>query len=208
MANINNTTNDTLISGSYYADAIVNRGENVTIDGGLGNDVISLSGSKQVVKYSGSNDTIYGLGDDDIIRLTNTFSNYPIWANVKFSGSDIVLRAYDDTSLTLKNAVGKKFKMIDDDGTNLFMSTDGVTISNESDYAFYFAPYLENAVTKNIVIKSGDHIELSGIDNVTVMSIGGDDLISLGGLKNFIVYEYGNDTIYGLGDNDTVKPHE
>ncbi len=141
--------------------------------------------------------------------LTNDFREHPLWANATVSGSDIILRAGDEVSLTLKNAVGKKFKMIDADGTNLFVSADGVTISNDLNRDWEFTPYLENAVTENIVVNSGtgnDTITLPNVANGTIMSSGGNNRInfSAGSSDNY-KSGYGNNAKVQTGaGNDEI----
>ena len=74
MANISNSTSNTLIDGSSGADYIENKSYNVTIFAYNGNDTISNSGSSYVEKIyinaGKGNDSIYSSGSDYCDYLT------------------------------------------------------------------------------------------------------------------------------------------
>ena len=94
--NDNNDNNDTIIVGSSANDSIYNSGGNcVSISGGAGNDLISLSGDyydKAFIQYNAGdgNDTIEGLNSDDTLKITGAeFTSVA-------SGSDLIISFGND----------------------------------------------------------------------------------------------------------------
>ncbi|MBR1580600.1 MAG: hypothetical protein IJ668_08900 [Selenomonadaceae bacterium] len=51
MSDINNVTNNKVITGTFDDDVIINLASNVTIEGSYGNDTIYLNGSNQLLHY-------------------------------------------------------------------------------------------------------------------------------------------------------------
>ncbi len=199
MAEIRNTTNNTLISGSNDADTIKNSGSNVTVEANEGDDVVSLAGSKQVVKYSGGNDTIYGLGDNDTI--SGSFS-YDEWKG-SVSGNDAVLYLgyYDeesgeyiadgDYSLTFKDAAKKKFTIISGETTYVVPPT-GLTLAGSST-ATNITNFWDNVTINGSAVNTGLTVHNKG-SNVSIKSGSGDDIfdIAYSGLINNVSIDAGD----------------
>ena len=99
---INNTLDNSLVAGSADADSIYNSGTNVTIDGGAGNDLVSLNNSyatnawivynegdgNDTIDYSSGNATIQ-IASGELKSITST------------DGKNLLLHVGDDTITVL-----------------------------------------------------------------------------------------------------------
>ncbi len=70
--------------------------QNVTIDGGKGDDFIANSGEKTLIKYSGGNDTISGFDVDDTLKIASGTMN----SVVTTDGNNLFLKVGNDTITT------------------------------------------------------------------------------------------------------------
>lgn len=101
-----NYGSEVLINGDDDDNTLSNCAFNVTLTGGKGDDVISLRGSEQTIKYAPNdgNDTIYGVGSNDRLLIAESPFDTVV------DGNDVVVKV-DTGSITLKNAVGKNVRV-------------------------------------------------------------------------------------------------
>lgn len=115
MANISNSTANTLVKGTSSADSIVNSAQNVTIHGGKGNDTVTGSSNGEVFQFrsDGGNDVITNFGANDTLYISaGSLSTYYADGNdliigakgAKYSGTVRLKDAADDL---IKVKVGK-----------------------------------------------------------------------------------------------------
>lgn len=118
------------IKGGEGNDSIENYGYNVLIDGGAGNDLISLSSDASLtfIKYAAGDgsDTIIGFDSDDTLKIGG--GNY----STQVSGDDVVITV-GDGSITLVDAANLEFLNIADDRPS--WSLEGTTAT----YGDWFA---------------------------------------------------------------------
>lgn len=106
--------NDTIINGDNTAF----NGNNATIDGGAGDDIIDNSWGKNVlIKYSGGNDSIGGMHTDFYANSTLQIATGTMNSVITTNGSDLFLSVGKST-MTLSSAVdyADKLNIIDAKG--------------------------------------------------------------------------------------------
>ena len=184
---INNSANNTLISGSTHNDTITNSGSKVTIKAYGGNDSITLyyrtdNESKNVTLDAGDgNDSIYaggtynsvdaGLGNDSI---------YAHGSHQTISGG-----AGDDT---IKG----------NHGTNKLYGNGGNDLINITTY--WSNTLSGGAGSDTLAVEGGNYHSISGGT--------GNDKISLGSATNSTIFYAdgdGNDTVWGFNSTDTLS---
>ena len=94
------------LNASTGDDEILNDGNNVSIDGGAGNDTLTGGDGNDVFIYNAGKDVIADYATSDKISLGMTVSKSSI------SGSDVIF-TIGNSSLAVKNAKGKTLSMID-----------------------------------------------------------------------------------------------
>ena len=219
---ISNSSSNTLINGTSYADSIFNSGSNVTINAGQGNDTVRLDGSNQVVQYKAGdgNDTLYGFDANDTVNITDG-SQY----STAKSGSDVLV-SLSSGSLRIK----------DIDSTNVNVSGGshkavGITLSNDTSSTVVNGTALKDSITnsaRNVTINAGADNDIiinnggrsvslnAGAGNDSIINSGshsyinggaGNDDITLNGDQNVIEYAAGdgNDYVVGYSSTDTVR---
>jgi Ca2+-binding RTX toxin-like protein len=195
---------NTSITGSGNADKIINSGAKVTIAGGKGNDIISLSSAAKnnVISYSNGDgkDIIYGLTADDTIKIAKGM------AATSTSGDDVIFTV-GKGKITVKGAKNKTFSYSDaegnktystvvapspDDGGDYKVSNDGKGITLSSSYAEKSFDVSE--------VRGGNAIVTINASLTNGLDITGNDK------ANYIIGGKGNDTIDGGNDkeNDTL----
>ena len=149
-----------------------------------GDDVISLSGAKEIVEYTSGNDTIYGYDEDDTVRINSWKSDY------KKDGNNFILYDNNDT-LTFAGVGDKKITLVDTDDETLFAMPGGTTVKSDSDIR-----YLENHIDGNTIQtdKTVEQIKNYAID-VLIKGSAGDDKINGNGSNVTIDAGAGDDRI-------------
>lgn len=172
------------IQGGEGKDTIISEGYNAILNGGKGDDVISLHGASiegSIIQYDvgDGNDIICGLSETSSIRITSG-EEY----SLEDSGDDVILKV-GENELTI---VG---------GKNL----------SEINVGNYEITPLDISNDENDTLIAGtelaDTIENSG-SNVTVNSAQGDDNLINSGEYGSINGSAGNDTITNSGENSKL----
>ena len=178
-----NMTDNISLRGTKYDDTITNSGSDVTIDGGKGDDLISLTSDAgdNVIEYTqgDGNDTIYGFNDTDRLSI----SGAPFTAHK--SGDDIIVTV-DEENITLVDAASLS-------STLDIVNQKGVT-----------SDLIINSTNNTLVTGTDedDHIINSGT-TVTIQGYGGDDYIENNVDSSVTAAEFGNSIDAGTG-NDTI----
>jgi hypothetical protein len=225
---------NTAITGSSNADKITNSGAKVSITGGKGNDIISLSSAAKnnVISYSNGDgkDIIYGFDSNDKLKIAGT-------AKVTTSGNDVVFTV-GKGKITVKNAKNKTFSYSDaggtktystvapspDDGEDYTVKGKGITLSSsyakdifnvtEIDGGDALVTIDASAVTQKIRVKGNELANKIIGSNAGGTLDGGkgkvsDTLKGGNGADIFVYYDGdGNDVISGYKENDTIKIEE
>ena len=231
---ITNTNDGVIINAVDGADTIINGGNQVYIDGGAGNDKISLSTDSENNTLIGgkSNDTIYTNGKGNLIQYATGDGKDTI---VGFSGDDSI----QITSGTISKSVKSGSNMIFGVGTGSITIKDGATMNLKvtdniiTPIPIYptTTPYADKytntdagatiyAVAGNDTLintandtwldggKGNDKISLSSDSkNNTLVGGKGNDTIYTNGKGNLIQYATGDgkDTIVGFGYDDSIQ---
>ena len=174
--------NDTSIVGSKNKDSITSNGSNLSIKGGNGNDVISLSSAAKnnvIVYNSGEgNDTIYGLDDNDTLKIaTGTTS-------VTTKGNDVIFTV-GNGKITVKGGVGKTINYVDKNGENTYPKSKSVTLTED---------YAKKTYTMGKELRT---LDASAVQRD--LEITGNEFM------NKLIGGAGNDTLIGGKSNDTLK---
>ena len=181
MADINNSDNNTLISGTSEADSIENSGSNVTINADAGNDSISSWANSVTMDGGADDDSIINDGENVSISGgagNDTIESFSAANNSTLSGGDgvDVMHNYG-SNVTIDGGAG------DDEIANF----------GDTDESF---PY-----GLNVSINGGEGNDLIKNDGGTNLTIGGgagdDQIYNASDSKNYYVYNEGegNDTI-------------
>ena len=203
-----------LIDGGAGNDTLNMQGNYSTIKGGAGNDEIGGGGAYKLIQYANGdgNDTIYNLGDDDTLQLTDG-SSY----STAVSGSDVLVTV-GSGRLTLIDAASEVINIVmanfnsstvlngDAQDNKLYNVGSSVTASGGAGNDF-----IKNVGSRS-VIRAGagnDTIENGGFGS-TVEGGNGNDFIVSGLLieanGNSTTTFYGNNAVIDAGaGNDTVS---
>ena len=202
---VDNSANNTLITGTAYNDTIYNSGRRVTINGLAGDDYIandidsSVTVASQVanlIDAGAGNDTIYnhhsyhptllgGDGNDSIV----VNKGHRIFADGG-AGNDSIIGQTTDNGDSSDWAMGGYATILGGDGND------------------YISPFYSNNATINGG-SGNDTIIMMGADS-TINGASGDDQISLGTADSVnVLINYasgdGNDLINGFTENDTLN---
>lgn len=190
---ITNSGSNVSISGGAGNDLITlsSGADSVTVNGGAGNDIVTIEGSGKhhLFEYASGdgNDVIYGLGASDTIKITSGSIS-----SAEFSGSDYVLTVGKGT-ITLKDAVGgSTFTTVDSDGTSATATIP--TIWQGTKAAETYATTADGYTVQGMA--GNDTLTVS---HSSVYADGGDgaDIISVNGSNTGVI-------IYGGAGNDTL----
>ena len=201
--NLTQQTFGNIVLGTEEADTLNNNQNDVIIRPLSGNDVISLSGSRQLIDYSTGYDTIYGLKDGDTIRLDEG-----VFSSQSINGSDVVyvgeiweMEGDEDDytvisgdGLTLKDAADKKYTMISSDGKTIYVPPAGLTLPSGTG--------IEKIESRwsNVAIKTDDAVDIELHRNdVTVQGGNGALDISAGGVLGASIKNGSGDDQIGMG---------
>ena len=171
---------DTIID-DYISGTNVNYGN--TLNGGAGNDVISVSTrNRYAIQYSqgDGNDTITGLNENDTLHITS--GNI---SNSVASGNDVVLTVGTGT-ITLKDAAGQSIYL-----------KQGTTAAKVVTLPTTVNPYYVEGT--NVA----DYIE-NTLNGATINALAGNDTIDNRGDEVSINAAAGNDCIYNRAVNVTI----
>lgn len=191
---INNTVNNTMISGTDFRDSISNSGNQVTIQALDGNDVISNSGASVKVDGGVDSDKIYNTGSNVTINGGN--------------GNDSIINSYSTSTASVSGFYGNYASINGGDGNDTIENyCSDVTINGDSgnDYIYNYG--------NNVTINGGtgdDTIMLSG-GNATYQYNEGDgndviigfttsDTLVIGSTSSE-TFLSGNDWIFTVGEN-------
>ena len=191
--NINEIINDVdkkKITGTGGRDYIANTGENVTIQAGKGDDVITgsdLFGERFLFSYASGNDTITNFSLGDTIQSTSGTLSY------KQSGNDVIVtikKGSTSGTVVLQDAAGYVFKQ-----TNTYLTVETVNeIDNGDDNI-----KVTGTTGRDYIVNTGE--------NVSIQSGKGNDTIdgSIFGETFMFSYLAGNNLITNFGSNDTIR---
>ena len=210
MADINNSTNNTVISGHSSGNNIYNTGNNVEINGGNSTRYPSIG---DYIENTGSNATIYAYAkDDEIVNRVGGSNSFIDTGN----GNDKVTNYGKNT--TIYSGYGDDTITTYGDGTQVTLGTDNNSVN----------AFANNVVVKvsrgNQIIqsKAGTGTSIQGgvsDDNITIQKngsgsgvvatvnggTGNDTITGSSGAEVFIYANNdGNDVIHGWTANDTI----
>ncbi|MBR4152730.1 MAG: hypothetical protein IKT98_07190 [Selenomonadaceae bacterium] len=186
-------------------DTVKIEGNNTTINGGKGNDVISLSSAAKnnVIVYNSGDgsDILYGFDENDTLKIAKGK------AATSTSGNDVIFTV-GKGKITVKGAADKTFSYSDANGTKTYSTVPtssepytikgaGITLSSsysEKEFDVTTVNGGDDIITINASIKSG--LDITGNDNANFI-IGGKGADMLDGYK-------GNDTLTGGAGADTI----
>lgn len=159
--------NDTIINVVvYYGSTLPTYSNHITVNGGKGNDLISLAGndnksSMNAIQYTAGdgNDIIYGFNESDTLTITDGS-----YSSTK-SGNDVIV-TIGENNITLIGAA----------------SLAGININNDTDFP------------KIIVTDAADNI-VNTTSGITITALGGNDTIYNEGANVTISGGDGNDDI-------------
>ena len=177
---ITNSNDNTLFSGSSYADTIKNYGDNVTVSAGNGNDTIyNDKGDRTSINAGAGNDSIDG--NNDYITVSAGTGKDTITGNhwrSKLAGDG------DNDLISIT--------------TYWYNTLDGGA-GDDTIIASGSAHSVNGGVGKDLISLSGDALTVAG---------GADDDTIYGNTATSHLYEYGkgdgNDIIYNYGSNDSI----
>ena len=186
-----NVENNVKLSGTDNADSINNTGENVTIQGNRGNDIITgdeTFGDLFIFAATDDNDTITNFsGEDSLQIISGTIDSTVI------SGNDVIINVkgtQEDGSVTLKDVADKNLKLVDsvftlDEEHEIINSKDNVKVTGTSG--------------NDYIVNSGNNVTINGgLGDDTVEGSDYGELIQFGASD-------GNDLITNFGTNDTLQ---
>ncbi|MBQ9479609.1 MAG: hypothetical protein IJU71_08650, partial [Selenomonadaceae bacterium] len=208
------------ISGGEGDDVIVDLVGRSTINGGTGNDTVTL-GAYSVFEYAAGdgNDVIFNYTPDNPIRITDGKLKSTLG-----SGSNLVL-TIGDGKITLKGARYTALNLVDadsevpsspaksfdkrilgtEDNDTLYTQNPGVSVRGGSGNDLIIN---DSNIADNAMLYGGDDDDsiVSNSRGVLIDGGKGDDAIELSGLDQTIVFRGsdGNDTVVGYQSTDTV----
>ena len=198
---IDNSVDNTSITGTAYNDTINNAGENVTIDAAAGDDKISLGSAKALVKYNSGdgNDLITGFNENSTLNISG--AKYFSVTNK----NDLILFV-GDGRLTLKGASNlENINIIgsyDEAADSIISNSDNNTLvsgtsSNDTIVNTGSRATIEGLAGNDSIISSGANGLIFGGD--------GNDIVTINGSNVLIFGDAGNDSIFSSGTNATIN---
>ncbi|MBQ9479980.1 MAG: hypothetical protein IJU71_10565, partial [Selenomonadaceae bacterium] len=230
MSDINNVTNNKVITGTFDDDVIINLASNVTIEGSLGDDTLYLNGSNQLLDYASryslgismKNDEVHGFGVNDTIRFdTNSWSSYftgnlrAIYALATVEGDDVMLSSYVNNGrgyVTLLGAANNKINFLNGETLkHLYITSDTadqeINGASDIDYLINFSSGATVNAAGSIVYNHRTALVngTNGADTIYNLS---DDSTVNGGAGNDSLANNANNVSIGAGaGNDTITNH-
>ena len=229
MANISNSTDDTLIDGSTGADFIENTyGDRVTIFAYKGDDTISNKGNSTSVyidagkgndsiyvsisSYSDGRQTIYGGEGDDTITFSHhtNSADYYGYSSIDGGAGNDVIRIVQGNRNTVTGGDGNDTISANSNSNriNAGAGDDFITVSssqNTVDAGEGNDTIYSSASNNSINGGDGDdYIALEANATLNTVNAGaGNDTINLQSMSNLIQYSGGVDIINGFNMTDT-----
>ena len=214
MADINNDTNDTLLSGTSRNDYFWNENSNVTIEAGDGNDEISNDGSDVTIDGGAGNDTLYnsayyatldgGSGHDYISNrghyatINGGAGNDYIYSEGGSSWIDVTIRGGDGKDTIRINNSNALLEYEAGDGNDKvrgFNEDDTLKISGGS--------YSTQKSDNDLIVTVGDgKISLIGAASLSAVNI---DFEKIEWKLNGSTATYGSLTVKGVTSLDGIK---
>ena len=197
--NLSNSDADKYIDGRSSNDTVNTTGDNVTVEGGAGNDRINLLGGNNVSINGGAGSDLISLGGgsarifykdgdgSDLIYGYDSMTTLEFaYDSIERSGSDVAMKV-GNSSITFKN-------------TSLARFIEGVIGTDEDE------TIANSASSKYVDAREGNDTITNSGSNATLVGGAGDDVISLTGGSARIDYQLGegNDTVYGYNDRTTL----
>ena len=201
------------ITGNVLDNVLIGGTKNDTLNGGTGNDVLTGGKGNDVFIYD-SDDTITDYESGDKISVNSAMKNFST------DGNNVIIN-YEDGSLTIDDAVGKKITFIENGKTyvNVY-SADG--ISNNAGTAITLPASATtfnadsklvsidgSAVTGQLEIVGNENANkiIAGKDDTTLNGGGGNDILWGGNRADTFIYDdnSGKDTIIGFDNNDMLQ---
>ena len=185
-----NSADTVQLTGTDFNDSIINTGNNVTINGGQGDDTIDGSSYGEMIMFGadGGHDLVTNFGKNDTLRIT-----FGAIQSTMRAGNDVIVdvkSALYSGAITLGGAAGYAFNR---DGNDL--TVENVTYKVNRD---------DNK--KVTGTSKAEYITNSGA-NVTIAGSKGNDTMegsNFGELYTF-AYTHGNNVITNFGANDSLK---
>ena len=197
VKNIINRKDNVKINGTVFDDYIINTGANVTINGKGGNDTIVGSSNGEVFQFAadGGKDYITDFGDEDTLQVISG----KIESRTATKNGDVIVDISNGSfkgTVTLGGAAGYVFNEVkDQDNGVTYLTVDS-------------KKYIVNRDDDKLVTGSGskEYIINSG-ENATIRPGKGNDTMEgsiFGELYQF-AYSYGNNVITNFGANDSLQ---
>ena len=195
---------DVLIIGGPGNDSLYSTGNNVTINGGIGDDIVRVNAGNHLMQYAegDGNDTIFGYKTKDTINITSgSITSHTV------KGNDVIL--YISTgSITLKNTKNKKITIADSDGSvtsQIYAEEfpEGI-VPNKTKTAVTVSPPFEGTFDLN------DYPNIKNVDasqsDCSVVVIGNDraNIFKAGSGGGTLDGGKGNDILYGGSGADML----
>ena len=190
-----NRTNRVKVTGTSLRDYILNTGNNVTLNGGGGDDTIVGSNLyKELYQFAadGGHDYIKNFGKDDTLQITSGRIT-----GMEASGTDMIVYVKSNVqsgTVTLGGAAGFNFGGDTNTlGTFLTVTSESTLVNRDDD-------------VKVTGTGGSDYIINSG-QNVTIQGGSGADTIEGSNFGEVFAFSSadGNDVITNFGANDTLK---
>ena len=201
MAELNNATNNTVVSGTSSNDVITNSGSNVSISGGAGDDTITSNGTTSTTNSTSQATETVTEYEDVYDYVTEYYTEYETKYRTKtgyvpnYSGSTSGSNSYTyEESYTVP--VQKTRQVYKKTGTKPVQKTVTTNVNN---------PTTKTVNTSNVTINGGvgdDTINMSDStgysNNIIIYNAGdGDDIVYNFGAKGYS----GTNTLSIAGDN-------
>lgn len=186
--------NDTIRSGGYDS-----------IQGGKGNDLLELSYSDTILYANGDGkDTVfssYGDWENPTIRLLSGSISKETITN------DDVMLTIGSGSITLKNATGTKFTIVDAKGNKTIKSFGGLptgaSYNSKKTTVTLSAKFTKSTFDAEIYASTIKTIDASKIENfANIYGNDNDNVIKAGKYGGYLCGREGDDTLYGGASYD------
>ena len=189
----NNNADNTVITGTAYADIINNSGSNVTINGNGEDDTITNTGSKVVYQYSSGdgNDIITGFTTSDTLIISSDTYRMSV------SGNDLIVTVIgSQNTITLKDA-SNITPIIKGES----LGAANITVNNTIDNTL-----ITGSVDADSIVNSGNNVTINALSgNDTIQNSGSDAMIN-GGEGADYFFDYGSAEIadYNFDEGDVI----
>ena len=220
MANIINTTRNTITGGTKKNDFIFNYADNATINAGAGNDTVVSYGDKVSLNSGAGADFIRNLGDynvtldggagNDTLLGSYYYSGCEVFVFRSDGGNDVVQYFDRDDTIRLDEGSISSYKL---DGDDLVLTAKGaksgtIRLLNYGDnpVRVYANGALGSINTYNYIDNWDNNTVISGTSERDSICNYGDYVTVNGGKGNDRIYNYSLDygSINGGAGNDSI----